>query len=55
MPERPDELNILVPESERAAVERMVTRRQALLAGGGAAMAAYLAGCGGSTGNDSDG
>jgi spermidine/putrescine transport system substrate-binding protein len=55
MPERPDELNILVPESRRAAVERMVTRRQALLAGGGAAMAAYLAGCGGSTGGDEGG
>jgi spermidine/putrescine-binding protein len=49
MPDRPDELNILVPESSRVAVERMVTRRQALLAGGGLAAAAYLAGCGGST------
>jgi spermidine/putrescine-binding protein len=49
MPDRPDELNILVPESRRAAVQRMVTRRQALLAGGGVALAAYLAGCGGST------
>jgi spermidine/putrescine transport system substrate-binding protein len=55
MPDRRDELNILVPESSRAAVQRMVTRRQALLAGGGAAMAAYLAGCGGSTGNDGGG
>jgi spermidine/putrescine-binding protein len=55
MPERPDDLNILVPESRRAAVERMVTRRQALLAGGGAAMAAYLAGCGGSTGDNEGG
>jgi hypothetical protein len=35
MPDRPDELNILIPESSRAAVQRMVTRRQALLAGGG--------------------
>jgi spermidine/putrescine-binding protein len=55
MPDRPDELNILVPESNRAAVERMVTRRQALLAGGGVAAAAYLAGCGGSTAEDSGG
>jgi spermidine/putrescine-binding protein len=55
MDDRPDELNILVPESRRAAVERMVTRRQALLAGGGAALAAYLAGCGGSTAGDGGG
>jgi spermidine/putrescine transport system substrate-binding protein len=55
MPDGPDELNILVPESSRAAVQRMVTRRQALLAGGGAAMAAYLAGCGGSTGGGNGG
>jgi spermidine/putrescine-binding protein len=52
MDDRPDELNILVPESSRAAVQRMVTRRQALLAGGGVALAAYLAGCGGSTAGD---
>ena len=55
MPDRPDELNILVPESRRAAVQRMITRRQALIAGGGAAMAAYLASCGGSTGGDGGG
>jgi spermidine/putrescine transport system substrate-binding protein len=55
MPDRPDELNILVSESRRAAVQRMVTRRQALLAGGGAALAAYLAGCGGSTSSDGGG
>jgi spermidine/putrescine transport system substrate-binding protein len=55
MSDRPDELNILVPESSRAAVQRIVTRRQALIAGGGAALAAYLAGCGGSTGEDSAG
>jgi spermidine/putrescine transport system substrate-binding protein len=55
MQDRPDELNILVPESRRAAVQRIVTRRQALLAGGGAALAAYLAGCGGSTGGDNGG
>ncbi|HKH15993.1 MAG TPA: extracellular solute-binding protein, partial [Solirubrobacteraceae bacterium] len=54
MPERPEELNILVPEARRAEVERMVTRRQAVLAGGGIAAAAYLAACGGST-SDSGG
>jgi len=54
MPERPEELNILVPESRRAEIQRIVTRRQALIAGGGAAAAAYLAGCGGST-SSSDG
>jgi spermidine/putrescine-binding protein len=55
MPDRPDELHILVPEHRRAAVQRMVTRRQALLAGGGLAAAAYLAGCGGSTAEESAG
>jgi spermidine/putrescine transport system substrate-binding protein len=55
MDDRPDELNILVPASRRTAVERMVTRRQALLAGSGAAMAAYLAACGGSTAGDGGG
>jgi spermidine/putrescine transport system substrate-binding protein len=54
MPERSDELHILVPEASRAQVQRMVTRRQALLAGGGAAAAAYLAGCGGSTSDSQD-
>ena len=43
MPDRPDELNILVPNERVADVRRMVTRRQALIAGGGAAMAAYVA------------
>ena len=55
MPERSDELHILVPESRRAEIQRMVTRRQALLAGGGAAAAAYLASCGGSTSSDDGG
>ena len=55
MPERADELHILVPESRRAEIQRMVTRRQALLAGGGAAAAAYLASCGGSTSSSDDG
>src|ERR671916_2257861 len=55
MPDRPDELHILVPESRRADVERMVTRRQALIAGGGVAAAAYLAGCGGSTSENGGG
>jgi spermidine/putrescine-binding protein len=49
MPDRPEELHILSPESSRAGIQRLVSRRQALMAGGGAAMAAYLAGCGGST------
>jgi spermidine/putrescine-binding protein len=56
MAERPDELNILVPHERVAAVRRAVTRREALLAGGGAALAAYLAGCGGGTaGNGGNG
>jgi spermidine/putrescine transport system substrate-binding protein len=53
-----DDFRLLVPDSRRAAIERLVTRRQALLAGGGAALAAYLAGCGGksgSSGGDSGG
>ena len=55
MADRPDELNILVPEEQVAAVQRMVTRRTALYAGGAAAMAAYVAGCGGSTGGGGSG
>ena len=55
MPDRPDELHILVPDSRRADIQRMITRRQALMAGGGAAAAAYLAGCGGSTSSDDAG
>jgi spermidine/putrescine transport system substrate-binding protein len=55
MPDRPEELHILVPESRRLEVQRMVTRRQALIAAGGAAAAAYLAGCGGSTAEDGGG
>jgi spermidine/putrescine transport system substrate-binding protein len=55
MPDRPDELHILVPDSRRGAVQRAVTRRQALIAGGGAAMAAYLAACGGSTSSNGGG
>ena len=55
MAEKPDELNILVPEEQVAAVQRMVTRRTALYAGGAAAMAAYVAGCGGSTGGGGSG
>lgn len=47
MPDRSEELRILVPEADRPRVQRMLSRRQALLAGGGAAAAAYLAGCGG--------
>jgi spermidine/putrescine transport system substrate-binding protein len=47
MPEEPDELRILVPE----AMRRGITRRQALVAGAGTAMAAYLAACGGKTAN----
>ena len=55
MPDRPDELHILVPESRRADIQRIITRRQALIAGGGVAAAAYLAGCGGSTSSDDGG
>jgi spermidine/putrescine transport system substrate-binding protein len=55
MPDRPDELNILVPNDRVAEVRRMITRRQALIAGGGAAMAAYMAGCGGGTASNSSG
>jgi spermidine/putrescine-binding protein len=55
MPDRPDELRILVPESRRLDIERLVTRRQALIAGGGVAAAAYLAGCGGSTAENGGG
>jgi spermidine/putrescine transport system substrate-binding protein len=55
MPDRPDELNLLVPASRRADLQRLVTRRQALIAGGGAAMAAYLAGCGGSSSSNGGG
>jgi spermidine/putrescine transport system substrate-binding protein len=55
MPDRPDELNLLVPASRRADLQRLITRRQALIAGGGAAMAAYLAGCGGSSSSNGGG
>jgi spermidine/putrescine transport system substrate-binding protein len=55
MPDRPEDLHILVPESRRAEIQRMVTRRQALIAAGGVAAAAYLAGCGGSTAGDGNG
>src|SRR5918995_606365 len=54
MPDRPDEINILVPEHRREAIQRMITRRQAMLAGGGALAATYLAGCGGSSGGSGD-
>jgi spermidine/putrescine transport system substrate-binding protein len=48
--EHPQELRVLVHESMRADLERRVTRRQALMTGAGGALALYLAGCGGSTG-----
>ena len=48
MPEERDELRILVPNSMRSEIRRL-TRRQALVAGAGTAMAAYLAACGGKT------
>ena len=54
MPDRPDEIDILVPEHRREAIQRMITRRQAMLASGGAMAAAYLAGCGGSSGGSGD-
>jgi spermidine/putrescine transport system substrate-binding protein len=49
MPKEPDELRILVHESARADFRRRFTRRQALIAGAGTAMAAYIAACGGKT------
>jgi spermidine/putrescine transport system substrate-binding protein len=49
MPEERDELRILVHESARADFLRRYTRRQALVAGAGTALAAYLAACGGKT------
>src|SRR5262245_32217003 len=49
MSDRPEELNIIAPHEQRSAIQRLVTRRQALVAGGGAAMAGYLAACGGSS------
>jgi spermidine/putrescine-binding protein len=52
--DQPEELRILVHESMRADLQRRVTRRQALMAGAGGALALYLAGCGGSTGEDRD-
>lgn len=55
MPDPRDELHILVPESRRLDIQRMVTRRQALIAAGSAAAAAYLAGCGGSTADSGGG
>jgi spermidine/putrescine transport system substrate-binding protein len=44
-----DELKILVHESMRADLQRRLTRRQAMMAAGGGALALYLAACGGST------
>jgi spermidine/putrescine transport system substrate-binding protein len=55
MPDQPDEINVLVPEHRREAIQRMITRRQAMLAGGGAMAAAYMAGCGGSSGGSGGG
>jgi spermidine/putrescine-binding protein len=43
-------LNILAPETRRRALERALTRRQALSAGFGGAAALYLAACGGTSG-----
>lgn len=51
----PDQLRLLVPESQRHAVQREITRRQALFAGASGALALYLAGCGGSTGEGGGG
>jgi spermidine/putrescine-binding protein len=52
--ERPEELRILVHESQREGLARALTRRQALAAGGAGALALYLAACGGSTGENDD-
>ena len=49
-PKRPEDLRVLVHESMRDDLQRRVTRRQALMAGAGGALALYLSACGGSTG-----
>ena len=48
-------LNILAPEPRRTALERALTRRQALTAGFGGAAALYLAACGGTSGTSGGG
>jgi spermidine/putrescine-binding protein len=48
-------LNILAPEARRRAIERAVTRRQALAAGLSGAAALYLAACGGTSGTSGGG
>jgi spermidine/putrescine transport system substrate-binding protein len=55
VPDERDELRILVHESARADFRRRFTRRQALVAGAGTAMAAYLAACGGKTSSNAGG
>jgi spermidine/putrescine-binding protein len=45
-----ERLDILVPQSRRAALERSITRRQALAAGFGGVASMYLAACGGTSG-----
>jgi spermidine/putrescine-binding protein len=48
-------LNILAPEPRRRALQRALTRRQALSAGFGGAAALYLAACGGTSGGGGGG
>lgn len=52
MPDRPEELRILVHEDMRADLQRRITRRQAMMAAGSGALALWLAGCGGSSGTN---
>jgi spermidine/putrescine transport system substrate-binding protein len=55
MDEGSDELKILAPEGRRAAIQRDLTRRQAMTLALGGLAGAYLAGCGGSSGSGGGG
>ena len=51
MTQDPDGINILVPAERRRAIERAITRRQALSASMAGLAGLYLAGCGGKSGS----